>query len=214
MSISEQLSTRAYLLRETCTVVFRYYSKTRFAFADLSLALLYLFCNPYRYCRKFLQKRGEKEIHAYGETPLTTLQIIATESGITATDRWLELGSGRGRASLWIANFIGCQTLGVEWIGRFVKRGNWIAYLFRLKNLKFVCQSVLDAPFHEATVVYLYGTSWSDELIERLEERMKALPPNSKIISISFPLPTFQVIKTFPVSFPWGKTEAYLHTSC
>jgi len=213
LMLLEELSVRAYFIRETGRVIVRYYPHFRFALADLCLSLLYLFCNPYRYCRKFLQKRGKQEIYGYGETPLTTLQIIANESGVNATDCWLELGSGRGRAALWIAHFIGCQTLGIEWIDRFARRANWIARLFQFKNLLYTCQNVLDAPFSQASVVYLYGTSWSDELIEQLQERMKTLPQGSKIVSISFPLPAFHLIRSFPVSFPWGETQAYLSES-
>lgn len=206
------IAVKAYLFRENCKVIRRYYPCLRFALADLALSLLYIFCNPYRYCRKFLQRKGEKDVYGYGETPLTTLEKIAIESGVTPEDRWLELGAGRGRASFWISSFIGCQTLGVEWIERFVKRANFIARIFRFKNLSFQCQDVRKAPFSEATIVYLYGTSWSDECMEELQAAMQALPPASKVISISFALPNFRELKSFPVSFPWGETTAYLLT--
>ena len=58
----------------------------------------------------------------------------------------------------------------------------------------------------------------SDEEIERLLEKMKRLKVAPRIISISYPLSDydqegrFQVQKSFPVTFPWGVTEAFLQT--
>lgn len=185
----------------------------QFNLAKLTLSILYAFCNPYRHCRKFLQKRGEKEIYGYGETPLKTLQIIAEKCEATSSDTWLELGAGRGLACFWIALNVGCKTIGVEWIPRFVNRAGFTAKIFSMNHLHFKQSHVLNAPFYKATIVYLYGTSWDDELIEKLEEKMKMLPKGSKIACISFPLKYFSLVETFPVVFPWGETECYLHIS-
>lgn len=186
----------------------RYLRNKKFALAELSLIFLYLFCNPYRYCRKFLQKKGEQDIYAYGETPLRTLALIASKANIQPTDCFLELGSGRGRASLWVGAHIGCKVIGVEWIERFVNRSRLAAKW--MKNVSFFCTELQNAPFEKASIVYLYGSSWSEELFDLLEKKMQALPKGAKIISISFPLKGFNRIESFPVRFPWGETSAYL----
>src|SRR4051812_11578682 len=82
---------------ESVKIAKRYYRNRLFFRADIALKLLYFFHNPFSISKRFLQERGEKEVYAYGETPLTSWEIIARESGITAEDTVYELGSGRGR---------------------------------------------------------------------------------------------------------------------
>ena len=183
----------------------RYLRNPKFARASFLLGIFYLFCNPYRYCRKFLEKRGAEEVHAYGETPLTTLEKIACKAKIGKDDLFLELGSGRGKNALWMGAHVGCQVIGIEWIERFAKRASWAA--IGMKNVSFIHADVLDVSFEGATVIYLYGSSWNEELICRLA---KKIPVGAKIISISFPLSGFTLLEEFPVAFPWGNTSAYL----
>lgn len=181
--------------------VFRlYYRSARFMFLDGFLCLIYFFCNPYRICRK----RGE----VYGETPLTTLHRIVEKCNVQASDCWLDLGSGRGRGSFWVAQFVGCPVQGVEKIPFFLQIAKSLARLFRFRNLSFSAQ--LD--FSSATVVYCYGTSWPEEQIDFFLQRMEALPKGARLISISFPFSEtiFSPPIEFPVSFPWGDTTAYL----
>ncbi len=207
------VTVKYYLLKEQIKVICRYYPKWRFALADCTLSLLYLFSNPYRVCRKFLQKKGAKNIYAYGETPLTTLEHIAASFGIGPQDRWLELGSGRGRGCLWLSLYLGCQTEGIEWIPSFVKKANWVRNVWGVTNAFFQKKSVEEADFSQATVVYLYSTCMSTDEIENLLSRMAPLPSGSKVITISESLdfPSYTLVKSTPVSFPWGETDAYLH---
>lgn len=186
----------------------RYMTNVPFLKASFRLWLFYLFCNPYRYCRKFLEQKGAKEVYAYGETPLSTMEKIAGKAKLSPSDVVIELGSGRGKTSLWLAAFTGSKVIGVEWIERFVDKANQAAS--HLPNARFIHTDVLNAPFEQASFVYLYASSWSDELIESLQERMQKLPKDAKIVSISFPLPDYPILEEFSVSFPWGTTSAYL----
>ncbi|MBS0625375.1 MAG: class I SAM-dependent methyltransferase [Verrucomicrobia bacterium] len=207
MNLPLILKIKAYLFREQIRVVRRYY-RGRFVWVDLALLLAYLFSNPYRMCRKFLQKRGARNIYAYGETPLTTLEKIAKAFDIRSDDRWLELGSGRGRACFWMAHHWGCQARGVEWIPAFASRAKWIGKFFGKAD--FLAGSMEEADFSWPTVVFLYGTGLSDQELDRLLEPMRGLPKGTKVITISEPLEEYRQIRSIPVSFPWGETDAYL----
>ena len=110
-------------------------SSIRFAFIEFSFALLSLFSNPYRVCRKFLQKKGAKEIYAYGETPLETYRKIAAVCGVGPNDEWLELGAGRGKGCFWIANLIGCRVRGIEWVPQFVWMARALKTVFSAQRL-------------------------------------------------------------------------------
>ncbi|MDE3046273.1 MAG: hypothetical protein KGJ02_06480 [Verrucomicrobiota bacterium] len=200
---------KAFLLREQGRVVWRYYRALRFAALDLCFGLASLFFNPYRMCRKFLEKRGEGEVHAYGETPLTTFQTLATAAKLQSDDHYVELGSGRGKTCLWAAYFVGCSVEGIEWIPLLATLSQLFARLFRLPA-HFHCQSIADADLSKASVVYLYTLDHAPELLAPL----RSLRPGARLITISEPIEGFELLETVPVHFPWGETDAYIQRKC
>jgi hypothetical protein len=177
----------------------RYYLSPQFALIDLFFSCVALFMNPYRICRKFLQKRGEENIYAYGETPLTTYQRIAEQCQLGPNDIWVEMGAGRGKGCFWLARFVRCQVIGIEWIPSFVYVARAIRALFRVKNVRFELTSLEKADLRSATHIYLYG-HWP----------VRELPKGVKVITISEPLPEARLLKTFWVRYPWGRTAAFL----
>jgi len=181
--------------------------KVRFALINFAFAFLTLFSNPYRVCRKFLQKKGNKEIYAYGETPLETYKKIASVCEIKSTDCWLELGAGRGKGCFWMAHSIGCRVQGIEWVPQFVWIARALKTLFRVHNASFHLQNIGDTDFSTATAVYLY-------LYEAPPlTKMEQLPLGAKVITVSEPLetPFLTLKKTFSIRYPWGRTQAFLH---
>ncbi|MBA3957069.1 MAG: class I SAM-dependent methyltransferase [Parachlamydiaceae bacterium] len=202
---------------EFLRVAFRYYSNWNFCKIDLSLLLIYLFNSPYGISKKFLQKRGAKDIYAYGETPLSTCEEIAKKCQLSATDTLFELGCGRGRSSFWLNAFVKCNVVGIDYVPEFIARANDIKARFTVSGVTFRQEDFLATSLDGATAIYLYGTNLSDEDIVALVKRFEKLPAGTKIITISFPLtdytsvPFLKVMKRFPVKFPWGETDAYLH---
>ncbi len=196
-----------------------YYSNFAFAKVDLFLLLTYLFHNPFDISKRFLQKRGAKDVYAYGETPLTSMGIIAQECQISAKDTVYELGCGRGRACFCLNIHLGCRVVGIEYVPEFVERANAVKAKFGIedKDLQFRQEDFLTMDFTGATVIYLYGTCLDKVSIKKLIERFKTLPAGVKIITVSYPLtdytlePIFEVMKRFPVPYPWGTADVYLH---
>lgn len=215
--IGLRLVTQMRNLIEFSKTALYYYSNFKFCKIDLSLLTLYVANNPFTISKEFLQRKGEKEVYAYGETPLTTLDHIAKECQITAKDTVFELGCGRGRSCFWLNTFIGCNVVGIEYVPEFVQRANTIKNRFALDNVEFRQQDMLNANYNNATVLYLYGTTLDDAMIQKLIERFKSLPSGTKIITVSYSLneytsqPLFEVMKRFTASFPWGDTDIYLH---
>ncbi len=198
-------------MREQIRTIRRYYRRPRFALIDLCFGLVALFSNPYRTCRKFLQRKKAADIYAYGETPLATLEKIARVCEIGPQDRFLELGSGRGKGCFWMAEFIGCQTHGIEWVPQFVAVAKGLKALFRVSKLSFSREDMEGADLSSYTVVYLYGTCLDDAAVDRLKQKLAELPVGAKVITISYPLPSLELKKSFTVRFPWGVALAYYH---
>lgn len=176
-----------------------FYQNVRFALIDLSFGLIRLFINPYRTCRKYLQKRGEENIYAYGETPYLTYQRITEICQVGPQDTWIEMGAGRGKGCFWLAHFVGCRVVGVEWIPQFVWIAKMINRLLGSDKISFKRQNMQDADLEEGTFIYLYG-HWPKVQI----------PSFAYVITISEPLEGLTVLKKFWVRYPWGRTTAFL----
>lgn len=176
----------------------RYYRSPKFALLDLSFGLMSLFSNPYRVCRKFLKKKGAKEIYAYGETPYATYEKMVQECGIGPNDVWMEMGSGRGKGCFWLSHFVKCKVIGVEWVPQFVFFARFIRALFRIDGMIFKQADLEEIDTSCASVIYLYGI-WPK----------RKIGTGVKVITISEPLKDYKVLKRFWVRFPWGRTTAY-----
>jgi len=199
-----------FFFREQISVIRRYYVNPRFVLVDLTYNFINLFWNPYRACRKFLQKQGEKDVHVYGETPLTTFEKLMNAVGLCRDDKYVELGSGRGKTCVWAGLFRGCKVRGVEWMPEFVRVSSLCAKIAG-KHVRFEQTNMLTVDLSDATVVYFYGIHMDAELLDNTFAQLK---PGSRLITISEPInhEHFQITQVLPVRFPWGETEAYVHT--
>lgn len=201
---------------EFLKVAVRYYRNPLFAKIDLFLQLQYLLQSPYTTSKRFLLRSGAENIYAYGETPLTTVDAIASRCGLSERDHLFELGCGRGRSCFWLHCFTGCRVTGIDCIGLFIKKAEKIRARFKLEKIEFIEGDFFSASLEEATVIYLYGTDLEEEEILKLIERFAALPQGTKLITVSYPLTDytskggFVVIDRFEASFTWGNADVYL----
>lgn len=206
---------RLYLLRfktdllqliENIRVALRYYHNKEFRRRDLAL-LKSSFCNnPYKIGSRYVKESGN-ESYTYGETPLTSLEKIVKECDITKEDKVFELGSGRGRAALWLAAYLGCKVVAIENVPELYELSK---KALTMPNIKVIRGNFLKRSLEGATVVFLFGSCLSEEEIDQLTERVKSLKKNTKIITVSFPLKRYcEVVKVFEVPFLFGKASVY-----
>lgn len=197
-------------------VAFRYYGSFSFLKTDLALRLMYLFNNPFKISKRFLQKKGENEIYAYGETPLTSLDVIVKECELNNKDCVFELGCGRGRTGFWLHSFVGCSVVGIEYVPEFVERANAVKKFFKIPNIEFRLADMATADFEGGTVFYLYGSCLEDKTIKALASKMAKMPSGTKIITVSYSLleydenNAFEVMKRFTVPYTWGEADVFL----
>ncbi|MFN0064776.1 MAG: class I SAM-dependent methyltransferase [Chlamydiales bacterium] len=205
------LRTTLFRLVQYICVVFRYYP--RFLITDVLLAAQYFVHPPYKISKRFLRQRGELDLYSYGETPLTTLDYIARKCHILSKDCVVDLGCGTGRTSFWMAQFIRCRVIGVDYLPTFIRKARNTLRWTLLDNLTFYEQDMLNVDLTPATVIYLYGTLLQDSMIYKLCDRFAAT--QSRVISVSYPLceydNRFCTVKEFSARFPWGKAQIYLN---
>jgi len=205
---------KAKIFIEEMKVISRFYSLNSFRACDLSFKKAYFWHNPYRISKTFLFAKGIKNIHQYGETPLTTLAHIANECALGQQDLFIELGCGRGRGIFFLSCLTGCQAHGIEWIPLFVQKATRIADQLNMERVSFSCQNMLEAYLEEASFLYLYGTCMEEEEIHLLVKKLEKCKTGTKVVSISYPLTdyssSFYLKKEFDGRFPWGIAKIYL----
>lgn len=205
-----------WLLCEERKVRQLYYQKSKFRLIDEALKKSYRGKNPYRISKKFLIEMGKNQIHCYGETPLTTLELILRECAISASDYVYELGGGRGRTAFFLHAYWGCKVRVFEWIESFVRNAQKIAQEFSCEGILFSHSDYFFADLKEATIIYLYGTCLSEEEIQKLLPALSIVGKGTKIITVSFALQQYSddfcILKQFQGSYPWGMADIYLNT--
>jgi hypothetical protein len=202
-------------LWEYLRVVGRYYRNTAFRRADLALLWQYCWNSPYKVHKRFLQEHGEVDVYRYGETPLTTIDLLTQRANVTADDVYVELGCGRGRTCLWMRTWIGCQTVGIDYVPAFIERANAVVQAQQLEGIAFLCRDFLQEPWEKGTVFYVDATLFEDTEIAQLIRRFDALPPGSRVIGVNLTLvsPTsdenslWREEQRFTASYPWGQAE-------
>lgn len=201
---------------EFIKVAVNYYPKLTFLKLDISLLSSYFWRGPFQISKYFLIHKGEKDPHKYGETPLTTLDLIAKECGLSAIDTVFELGCGRGRTCFWLNQFISCTVVGIDYVPAFIEKAEKLRERFHLRKISFRLEDFSRTDLKGASVIYLYGTCLSAAEIDHLTKRFSQLPKGTKIITVSYPLTEFQprapfrIVKQFLAPFTWGKATVYL----
>jgi len=200
-------SVKRFQFFEQIKVVKNFYNLRVFAL-DTLFFFTYLLQNPFQIAKK----KEEKNI--YGETPLTLYDQIAQFSSLDSDKTFLELGSGRGRGALFLAERYGCKVVGVDWVSIFVKRARYIRNIMRIESAHFVEADFLDVDLSKADVVYIYGTCFSDSMIQSLLKRLKSLRQGGIVVTVSYSLieydsSSFLLKKQKRVTFPWGKSDLF-----
>jgi hypothetical protein len=208
---------RVYQLAQFVRNLFLYYLwHPKFFFIELTTFALYFFQSPFRLIRKFDENHPDQAIGPYGETDFRAFEKLLDGFSIPKTATLADLGSGRGRLCFWLSCVRGqSHVVGVEREIVMVERALSIRHRFNVKQLSFQFGDWEKVHLDEIDVFYLYGPAMSDERIVRAAAKLQKLPVGTKIITVSAWLgevmpDRFQLVKTLPIRFPWGKTEAFL----
>lgn len=151
----------------------------------------------------------------YGETPFWTARKILLWSGAKGRETLWELGCGRGSLVFLAAIHFGMRAVGVDVSPLFARIGELISGKLRLNRVTWKEGDFLKIDFNELPepdFVYLASTTFSWPTMLALTEKLEALPPGVKVISLSAGLPSkaFRQIDEKEFWFSWGRATAHL----
>ena len=199
------------------STVVRYYPNAAFRRADLRCLGAYLLRNPYTLAQRHLRNFPDDEVQKiYGESFFSTLEEIASAVDLKEQDVIYDLGCGRGRGVFWFNAFYRCRTIGVEINPTFVTTARTIAKRSKIDGVEFELANLMDVDYDDATVIYFYGTAFTDEAITRLVDRFASLRPGTRVVSVSYPLneyaktPLFEIERMFKGRYLWGYADIYV----
>lgn len=201
---------------EYCKVVVRYYPHINFAKTDLALLSKYILRNPFKVSKEFLEQKGESVVYAYGETPLTSFDLIVKKAGLKSTDTLYELGCGRGRCCFWLNAFVGCRVIGIDFVPEFIAKAQDTLQQRHLEGIEFRLEDFLQSDLKGATAIYLYGSCYEEPFLRQLSKKLAQLPKGTLIITVSYPLTEyassgqFEIMNHFSAPFTWGEGDVYL----
>ena len=194
----------------------RYGGRPRFLFPWLWLKLCYLLDSPYAVSRRYQRRIKAEDLHVYGETPLTSLELIAEKSAVTASDHVFELGAGSGFTTLWLFGVKGCRVTAIEQVPVFCWRLLRTIRRMGITAIDVRCADYCQTSLAEASIIYLYGSNLDDLAVTELAGHLAMLPVGVKIITVSYALqpylqtPAFNVTDQFTVPFAWGEAEVFI----
>jgi hypothetical protein len=189
-----------------------------FFVSDLLILGQYFFQSPFRLVRLYGASHKDRPIGPYGETDFHTLSYLFNAFDIPPTASVVDLGSGRGRAGLFLRLVRGHKhVLGVECLDTMVNRANRVTRWLHIRGLSYVQGDWTVMSLSGFDVIYLYGIILDEQVAVQAANHLAGLKPGTNIITVSSwlgeTLPgRFRLIRKVPVRFDWGETEAFFQT--
>jgi ubiquinone/menaquinone biosynthesis C-methylase UbiE len=146
------------------------------------------------------------QFHARG---LDATVELAEAAGLLPSDTIVDLGSGLGGPSRYIAATLGCRVSGVDLSPAFVESATYLARRSELSDkVEYLCADVLELPFADAT----FSVAWTQHVAMNIANRdgfyrevHRVLRPGGRFAIYDIVTRGNQSI-LYPV--PWSRTPA------
>ncbi len=157
-----------------------------------------------------LRDRQHPDDLVYGEIILPTFDQIVRTLRLGSEDCLVDLGCGRGRLVM-MAAARGIRAHGIELVPLHLRCAKYAATRY-LPLASFEQADILQADLSQATVFWASGTCWSEPLRESIASRIAQLRPNTRVISVSSPLPhpQLETLQRFYGWTTWGRDAFFL----
>ncbi len=98
-------------------------------------------------------------------------EYMLEKSGITAESKVLEVACGNGNSAIWLAQKTGCEVVGIDLSGNYIKNATDKASKYPSLRVSFQKESATNLPFSDGSFTH----AWSQAALCHIHEREKAL---------------------------------------
>lgn len=150
----------------------------------------------------------------YGEIPYSASKEIVEAGKITERDVVYDLGCGRGKFLFFVNLFAGARCIGVDLLPTYISIAEKIIEKLNLRKIHFFEEDILDVDLQTASVVFIHGTSFTEDLREGIQQKIDELKNGSRLISVTKPFehPHLRLDLMKKMLISWGLTEMYFYT--
>jgi SAM-dependent methyltransferase len=163
------------------------------------------------------EKYYARELHednfAFGETGALTTKLMLQEIKPRKGSLVYDLGSGRG-TFLFSAYFLfDIRGVGIELLPTYMDKCKTIQKILKIGGIMFKQGNIADIDLSDADIVYLSGSNFQDDIVDKVKENLKSIKPGSIVIIIRRKLPDehFTLLKEDDFPFSWGTEHVYFY---
>ncbi len=161
----------------------------------------------------------------YGEVAAESFYRIISRLKPREGAVFYDLGAGTGKAVV-LAHllFPFRRSIGIEIVPTLYESAQGVLYRYRSEiephlgsrpgSIEFLLGDVMEKDFSDGDVVFMHSTCFEGGMMQRLQERLKALKPGSRIVTVTKDLqgPEFTLVEHREYNMNWGQTTIYVYT--
>lgn len=149
----------------------------------------------------------------YGEIPYSVCREMVKISGITERDVVYDLGCGRGKFLFYVNLATGATCIGVDLLPTYIAIAEKITDKLGIKKIHFFEEDILDVDLRTASVVFIHGTCFSEELREGIIQKVDELREGTRLISVTKPFehPHLRLVEKKTLLISWGLSHIYFY---
>ena len=150
----------------------------------------------------------------YGEIPHSVSKEIVETAKITDKDVVYDLGCGRGKFLFFVNLFTGARCIGVDLLPTYISIAEKITEKLNLRKIHFFEEDILDVDLRTASVVFIHGTSFTEDLREGIRQKIEELRNGSRLISVTKPFehPHLKLDSMKKMLISWGLTQVFFYS--
>jgi len=163
---------------------------------------------------EFIKEKGGAP--TYGEIKYESAEQLFNDLKLTSRDVLYDLGSGVGK--LIVQAYLTTpvkKSVGIELAQSRSNQAQEVQKIITKEHrrkgavLEFRHQSIVEADLHDATVIYMCSTCYSEELMQQIVTMLCKLKKGLRVITLKeLPANTcFQLIKTYHLPMTWSKSS-------
>lgn len=151
----------------------------------------------------------------YGETSWFAIKGILDTVQATNNDIFYDLGCGTGRTVFFARIYYGLKkAVGIDIIPTFIETAQKVALNTGMDGVSFIKNDILKTSLKNGTIFLAVITvCYNNAMIEQLKSKLKEIPSNSWVITVSCPLicDHLKVVQTKYLFYSWGIAKTFFH---